>query len=163
MLTAIVQDENQKQITSPSVIVHGKTPKGEDITTELRKISDRPGNYESNYIPLLQGDYTVWLKDESQPDAHQSEASFKVEKPQLEFENPRMDEELLRNVAKAAGEGGEYFTIDHVRDIPPKIQPKEERVPRETPINLWDNWMIFTLFTVLITMEWILRKRGRMI
>ncbi len=163
VLTAIVKDENQKEITAPSVIVHGKTPKGEDFTTELRKISDRPGNYESNYIPLLQGDYTVWLKDEAQPDAHQSEASFKVEKPQLEFENPRMDEELLRNVAKAAGEGGEYFTIDHVREIPPKIQPKEERVPRETPINLWDNWMIFTLFTVLITMEWILRKRGRMI
>jgi uncharacterized membrane protein len=163
VLTAIVKDENQKEITSETVIIHGKTPKGEDFMTELRKVHDRPGNYESNYIPLLQGDYTVWLKDDNQPDVHQSEVSFKVEKPQLEFENPRMDEELLQNIAKAGGEGGQYFTIDRVREVPPKIQPKEERVPRETPINLWDNWAIFALFTVLITLEWVLRKRGRMI
>ena len=163
VLTAIVKDENQKEITADTVIVHGKTPKGEDFMTELRKVHDRPGNYESNYIPLLQGDYTVWLKDDNQPDVHQSEVSFKVEKPQLEFENPRMDEELLQNIAKAGGEGGQYFTIDRVREVPPKIQPKEERVPRETPINLWDNWAIFALFTVLITLEWVLRKRGRMI
>ena len=30
-------------------------------------------------------------------------------------------------------------------------------------IDLWDNWAVFALFTLLITMEWILRKVGRMI
>ena len=46
-----------------------------------------------------------------------------------------------------------------MREVPPKIQPKEERVPRETPINLWDNWAIFALFTILI-IRLILSKAG---
>jgi hypothetical protein len=163
VLTAIVKDENLKDLQNEKIIVRGKTPKGEDFTTELSLLHDRPGNYEGNFFPPAQGDYTVWLKDDNQPDVHQSEVSFKVEKPQLEFENPRMDEELLQNVAKAGGEGGEYVSIERATEIPPKIQPKEERVPRETPINLWDNWTMFALFTVLITLEWVLRKRGRMI
>ena len=163
ILTAIVKDENLKELTADKVVVHGKSPKGEDFTAELTRLHDRPGNYEGNFYPPAQGDYTVWLRDDLQPDARQSEVSFKVEKPQLEFENPRMDEELMQNVAKAGGDGGSYFPIDQIREVPPKIQPLEERVPRETPMNLWDNWTIFTLFTVLITMEWLLRKRGRMI
>ena len=153
ILTAIVKDENLKELTADKVVVHGKTPKGEDFTTELTRLRDRPGNYEGNFYPPAQGDYTVWLRDDLQPDARQSELNFKVEKPQLEFENPRMDEELLQNVAKAGGDGGEYFGIDRIREVPPKIQPREERVPRETPMNLWDNWTLFTLFTVLITLE----------
>ena len=98
----------------------------------------------------MTGDYSLWLRDESQPELRQSEISFKAEKPQLEFENPRMDEELLQNIAKAGGEGGAYFTIDRVREVPPKILPKNEQVPRETPMNLWDNWAVFAIFTALM-------------
>jgi uncharacterized membrane protein len=163
ILNSVVKDENHKELTSATTIVHGKNPKGEDFVVEMKRMSDRPGNYEGNYYPSMQGEYALWIKDDTQPDARQSEVTFKVEKPQLEFENPRLDEELLQNVARAGGEGGAYFTIDRLREIPPKIQPKEERIPRETAIDLWDNWMIFALFTVLITMEWLLRKRGRMI
>jgi hypothetical protein len=36
-------------------------------------------------------------------------------------------------------------------------------IPRETAFDLWSNWLVFALFTVLITLEWVLRKRGRMI
>ena len=161
IISAIVKDQDLKEVTADKVTVHGKTPKGEDFTRELTRIRDRPGNYEGDYYPVMQGDFSMWLKDDSQPDAHQSEVMFKVEKPQLEYENPKLDEELLKNMARASGDGGEYFTIDKMHDI--VIQPREETFPREKSINLWDNWVTFLIFTGLITLEWVLRKRGQML
>ena len=163
VINALVKDENLRESTLPSAAVHGKKPNGESFMFDIKGLRDRSGTYEGDYIPEMQGDYSIWMTDPSQPDAHQSEVTFKVEKPQLEFENPRLDEELLRNIAKAGGDGGDYYGIDALNTIPPKIQPREEKIPRESTIDLWDNWAVFALFTLLITMEWILRKVGRMI
>ena len=161
VVNAIVKDENLRDLTDPRVQVHGRKPNGESFTFELSALRDRPGNYEGGYNPEMQGDYAIWLRDLSQPDAHQSEVNFKVEKPQLEYEDPRLDEELLKGLAKAGGEGGDYRGIETLNDI--KIQPRMEKIPRESAIDLWDNWFIFALFTILITLEWVLRKVGRMI
>ena len=163
VLNAIIKDENHKEIVAEKIVVHGKTPKGEDFTVDLSRKRDQSGNYEGNYFPAMQGDFTLWLRDDAQPETHQSEVSFKVEKPQLEYENPRLDEELLTNISKSGGDGGEYFTIDHMNEIPARIQPMKLEVPHETSIDLWDNWFVFSLFTILITLEWVLRKRGRML
>jgi hypothetical protein len=103
----------------------------------------------------MQGDYTIWLKDSSQPDAHQS-VIFKVEKPQ-QFENPRLDEDLLKSVAKSGGDGGSISASSGQRDSA-KDPAARRKVPRETTIDLWDNWAVLLLFTLAITAEWILRK-----
>lgn len=163
VFNAVLKDENHRELTADKVLAHGKTPKGEDFVVELSRLHDRPGNYEGNYVPVLQGEFTVWLRDDAQPEARQSEVSFKVEKPQLEYENPRLDRELLENIARAGGEGGAYADIERLSEVPPKIHPLKLEIPRETVFELWDNWLVFGLFTVLITLEWILRKRGRMI
>ena len=163
VFNAVIKDENHKELTAEKALVHGKTPKGEDFTVELTRLRDRPGNYEGNYVPVLQGDYNVWLRDDAQPEVRQSEVAFKVEKPQLEYENPRLDKELLENVARAGGEGGAYVDIERLQDVPPKIHPLKLEIPRETVFELWDNWLIFGVFTLLITLEWVLRKRGRMV
>lgn len=160
-LNAILKDENLRDLTEPRVTVHGRKPNGENFTFDIGALRERPGNYEGGYNPEMVGDYLFWLKDPGQPEMHQSEVSVKVEKPQLEYEDPRLDEELLRSIAKAAGEGGEYRGIEDLNQI--KIQPRMEQIPRETQLPLWDNWFVFALFTLLITMEWILRKVGRMI
>jgi len=163
VFSAVIKDENHKELTADKALVHGKTPKGEDFTIELARLRDRPGNYEGNYVPLLQGDYSVWLRDDGQPEARQSEVSFKVEKPQLEYENPRLDKELLENLGRAGGEGGAYFDIERLQDVPAQIHPTRLEIPRETVFDLWDNWFVFGVFTLFVTLEWVLRKRGRMI
>ncbi|HEY3323348.1 MAG TPA: VWA domain-containing protein [Planctomycetota bacterium] len=163
IINAVIKDENQKELTAEKATVHGKTPKGEDFTVELTRLHDRPGNYEGNHYPTLQGDYTIWLRDEAQPEAHQSEVTFKVEKPQLEFENPRLDKELLETIARAGEDGGGYYEIDHLHDVPAKVAPIKLEIPREASFDLWDNWFTFTIFAFLITAEWLLRKKGRMI
>jgi uncharacterized membrane protein len=163
ILTAIVKDADYKNVTTDTVTVHARTPKGEEVSIPLKRLHDRAGSYDGEFYPGMEGEYSVWFKDETQPDTKFSETTFKVKKPELEFENPRLDEELLRNIAKASGEQGEYVFIDGMKSIPPKIISREERIPHDTVLDLWDNWMVFALFTALITAEWLLRKRGKMI
>jgi uncharacterized membrane protein len=163
ILNAVLKDENYHELTIDKTTAYGRTPEGEDFTIELQRLRDRPGNYEGSFFPTQQGDYSLWLKDEQQPDIRNAEMGLKVEKPQLEFENPRLDREMLENVARAAGEGGFYCDIDKLGTIPPKIPSVKLEIPRETAFDLWSNWFVFALFTVLITTEWVLRKRGRMI
>ena len=162
-LTALLKDEKFNPLTTDHVTVYVQGPKNKTQTVELKRRRDLEGNYEGTFYPNEKGDYNLWLKDEHQPEIHQSEISLKVDFPQLELENPRMHEELLRALAAAGGEGGRYVTIDRLGQIPPLISPKEENVLHEKPINLWDNWLVLALFTLLITLEWVLRKKGRMI
>jgi len=163
IVNAVLKDENYRELTTEKAIVSAKAPSGEDFLIELQRLRDRPGNYEGSFFPTLQGDFTMWLKDDQQPDVRNAELSLKVEKPQLEYENPRLDKETLENVARAAGEGGGYFEIDKLNDIPPKVRAVKLEIPREIAFDLWSNWLVFAVFTVLITLEWVLRKRGRMV
>ena len=158
-----LKDVNFRPLEDPTVTAQCETPSGERQTVELKRVADRDGAYEGHFYPSQQGNYTLWLVDRAQPDRRQSEINFRVDVPQLEMENPRMNEELLKALATAGGQGGKYFTIDRLDEIPPLVQVKEERVPREVPITLWDRWYVLLIFTLLLTAEWLLRKRGRML
>ncbi|MCW8131875.1 MAG: hypothetical protein KIS92_16125 [Planctomycetota bacterium] len=162
-ITARVKDEKFNPLTAEKVTVYMTSSKGKLQTMELDRKRDSEGEYTGVFFPSQRDDYSIWLKDDQQPDVRQSEITFKVDVPQLELDNPRMNEELLKAVAAAGGEGGKYFGINQLDKIPALIQPKEEKILHEIPINLWDNWMAMFVFTLLITLEWVLRKKGRMI
>ena len=163
VLTALVKDDKFNPLNTERVNVYIKEPNGKSQTLELARKGEFPGSYEGYFYPNIKGDYTMWLKDDRQPEVRQSEITFKVDVPQLELENPRMNEDLLRSIAAAGGPGGMYFSIDRLNEIPPLIQPKTDKVHRETSLAIWDNWAVMILFAILITLEWVLRKRGRMI
>jgi hypothetical protein len=51
IVSALVKDENLRELTDPRVQVHGKKPNGESFLFDVRSLKDRPGNYEGDYIP----------------------------------------------------------------------------------------------------------------
>jgi hypothetical protein len=89
--------------------------------------------------------------------------AFRVRRPQLELQNPRMNEELLRRMAESGGPGGEYLPPSRIGELPDRIQPNELVVPTQEQIQLFDAWPLFALFMGLILVEWIWRKRARML
>src|SRR5208283_5464247 len=78
IVSAVIKDENYKEVTVEKAVAHARNPKGEEFAVELQRLRDRPGNYEGQFFPPLQGDYTLWLKDDAQPEARQSEVALKV-------------------------------------------------------------------------------------
>jgi hypothetical protein len=89
-------------------------------------------------------------------------ASFRVDAPVNEFERVEMNEaELIRS---AEATGGKFYTPLAAETLLTDL-PKPSKVPLDTdpPIPLWNTWPVLTLFLLVITAEWVFRKRKQMV
>lgn len=88
--------------------------------------------------------------------------SFRVDPPVNEFERIEMNEpELIRAAETTHGKFYTPLTAETLlRDLPP---PSKVPLDTDPPIPLWNTWPILTLFLLLITTEWVFRKRKQMV
>jgi len=108
------------------------------------------------------GDYEVRLLPPPVLDGPTPTASFRVEAPASEFERTQMNEPELVHVAELTG--GKFYTPLAVDTLLSDL-PKPSKVPLDTdpPIPLWNAWPVLSLFVLLITTEWVFRKRRQMV
>ena len=67
------------------------------------------------------------------------------------------NEDLLKQMAQASG--GEYFREEEVAKLVHKLAPLSNGRIEESETVLWQSWFWFIPIMVLLTTEWILRKR----
>jgi hypothetical protein len=136
---------------------------GEQKPLELKKVPGSPGKFEGRLLPKSRGKFHAWLPAIGDATKKRGgECDFEVRLPQLEYEDPRMDEETLKALAEAGGKNGAFLFPDQVRKLPELITEPERKNPVVTEHPLWDNWRLFALFCLIIIVEWVLRKRVRM-
>ena len=60
-------------------------------------------------------------------------------------------------------DGGQYFAVNQVAGISDLIpdRSKTTLVPGE-PVELWDTYVLLTVLAVLLSLEWIIRKRFKL-
>jgi hypothetical protein len=89
-------------------------------------------------------------------------ASFRVDAPVNEFERIEMNEPELIRAAESTG--GKFYTPLAAETLL-KDLPKPAKVPLDTdpPIPLWNTWPVLSVFLLVITAEWVLRKRKQMV
>jgi hypothetical protein len=91
-------------------------------------------------------------------------AQFSVAPPPGELDNVQLAEDELRELAKATG--GRYYSIAEASKLfTDGVLPYGRRVAVNTdaPFPLWRTWPMLLLFTLVLTTEWIVRKRNRMV
>ena len=86
--------------------------------------------------------------------------TFRVQPRSQEFDKPALDRALLDDITRAAG--GQVFTLANFRDLPDAFKIKRVERVLEYRDELWDAPVLFGLLVVLLTSEWVLRKRSRM-
>jgi hypothetical protein len=117
------------------------------------------GSYEGVLTASTRGRHDIWLGSDTERLAFHS---FNVEIPALETRDPKLNRELLTQVARAGG--GEYFELFDVMESVDKLQGVSRSQEGRVEIDdLWDEWWILVLFTLLISTEWILRKVVRLL
>jgi hypothetical protein len=90
------------------------------------------------------------------------ETPVEVRSPRLEFESPAVDAGLLHTLAQETR--GEVVPISQAADRLKALLPSAARtIPIETVRPLWNAPFVLALFTLLITLEWIGRKRFGMV
>jgi hypothetical protein len=130
-------------------------------TVKLTRSRELPTTFEGQLARLGEGTYHGWV---SQPAFNEVPPSvdFRVEVPQRELLRRGMDRADLQLAASTSH--GRLYTLDDVDRLPAEI-PRGTPVPLETdePIPLWNRWELLTLITSLLTAEWLLRKRWKLV
>ena len=91
----------------------------------------------------------------------QKTVAIAVGRRYLEFENPDLNDELLRRIA--AESGGKYYQYHQASRLLRDIEAIASAHSEEREVSIWDTPLFFMLFLILATAEWILRKRNMLI
>jgi len=152
----------------------GRAPTSGDVVIQVERSGQGPRKLTLKLVPgtrnvfegalpqAAEGDYQVRLMPPPVLEGPIPMASFRVEAPINEFERIEMNGPELMRAAESTG--GKYYTPLTAETLL-KDLPKPSKVPLDTdpPIPLWNTWPVLTLFLVLITLEWVFRKRRQMV
>ena len=168
-LTAYVKDRSFRPETAPVqpvVLRRPSTAGGEEerIMLALRE----PGVYEKIFLAQETGDYEAWIPGTTGlSDEKISPIGFRVVVSDVERREPILDEAMLRSIAEQTG--GRYLLLPEARALLQEISSGTVEVPRQRQfISIRDEanewlWALPLVFVSLLTMEWFLRKRFRLL
>lgn len=153
-LRADVKDETLQPYVAETfeVTIEREGQNGENVA--MAAIEGQPGSFELQFRPTVLGSFRV---RPVQKIGKPVEVAFQVTAAQIEREGP-MDRAELSAIASAVG--GELL------DTPAQLLAALDRIPSRsatdtfrTPHAIWDGWATVAFLLVILSVEWLLRKR----
>jgi len=162
VLSAQVRSEDGLLTKNALVKATLKEPKGIESSLQLLYVRGTAGNYEAVFKPPTPGKYLYEISASvGGKNVGTTKVNFVVGKPMLEFEKLDLDEDFLKKIS--VGTGGSYYPLVNVSQLAQSLVEKRERLKVFREMRLWHPVVFFIIFVSLITAEWILRKRHRLI
>ncbi len=118
----------------------------------LRAVPDQPGVYRGEIVAGTPGRYRLALDDELP-----AIVDFTVEDRLVEAGETALQAELLRELAVSTGGG--FFREEQLYQLPDLVSSQSQRVLSRQSVELWTSPFYFLVVLLLLTAEWILRKR----
>ncbi len=158
-----VLDDSVLELAREGAVVTIESPETTPVRFKLdRARDDQSGRrFEGRWTPRDEGDYTVTL---TVPlvQGGQPTARFTVTTAPDEFRRVAMAADEMKKAAEVSR--GRFYTVATADQLLDGL-PVGRKVPLEVepPVPLWDTWPMLVLFAGLLAVEWILRKRAKMI
>jgi hypothetical protein len=129
----------------------------------LTRDDEGGGTLRSLSPPLEPGAYTVTLAGQDLPDAaYELRATFSVRPPpSRERTELSAEMQLLNEMSRVSG--GTFVTEERIDRVVDELRPLSEGKVIETETLLWQSYWWFGLVILLLTLEWLLRKREGML
>ncbi len=130
-------------------------------TITLSRAAKSPNVWTGELHGLRDGHYHAWVVEPSGAGSPPA-VDFHIEAPQRELQQRRLDRADLEAAARATH--GRYFPL-HEADRVPDDLPLGQPVPlaAATVVPLWTRWELLLLFAVLLSIEWLCRRRWRLV
>jgi uncharacterized membrane protein len=132
--------------------------KGDKTTHDLK--TDEQGEGVFPFLPDREGYYTARIQADLGGESLAEEVMFSVLKDTAEFEKPRVNETLLKEVSEITG--GKHHILNGRDDLSvfqfanPDVQVKSH----SRSFSLWDNWWAYGLVISFLVMDWYLRRKS---
>lgn len=156
---AQVYDENYRPVDDAEVKVNLKNKNDEQ---DLLLSAQGNGKYETTLQVLAGGDYIFTGSATRLSQTVGSDSGrFSVEPFNIEFQQTKMEEALLRRIASSSN--GQYFTPANFNELSQYIDfpPKRNIETREW--ELWNKILLMLVLILSLSIEWFIRKRKGML
>lgn len=129
-------------------------------TITLNPDPDVPGIYRGKTGGLVQGDYQVSVRASGYSEsALKARGQFVVQAPDSgEMSTTSANESLLQQMADASS--GRFLREEEMGKLPDLLSPLSNGRVVESTTLLWQSYWWFAAIVILLTIEWILRKRA---
>jgi uncharacterized membrane protein len=152
--------------TNARVRATAVAPGGARTRMQLAAVAESPGQFETIYAPEGPGDYAMIVTaSEGGKKLGEIPLTFRVGKPNLEFEKLDLDERLLRRVAEKTH--GRYYDLAVIDELVGSLvaearKGSSSRELRFYPDTAPKGWIIALLFMTALSAEWLIRKRRQL-
>jgi hypothetical protein len=158
-----VYDASNRPVDAARVRLTVKTGV-QPFETELRPLGN--GRYEGSLQVLPEGDYTFQAVAEEDGISYGTDSGrFGVGGFNLEFQDTRMNAQLMRELAQTTG--GEFLMPASIDSLPVILRRMPGFAPREMQqvhsVELWNNHYMLAILLAFLSFEWLLRKRSGML
>lgn len=155
-----VYDESQNPVSDASVSVTLTDSAGTESPHSMDPVGN--GRYELDVAALPEGTYQYEATARRDGDTLGSDqGQFSVEALRLEYQTPRADPVLMRQIASRSG-GRAYATDDGSAlsaDLNASTDFTSTTVTESTETELWHTSIFLVVILLLLAVEWTLRKR----
>ncbi len=155
-MEARVLNQDWQPSEEDSVEVRWSGPDGEIKTDSLALVPGRPGTFRGALDVERPGHHRVWIEEDG---AERASSGFEITLPSRESADPSPDPGALVELSVATG--GAHLTLAEIESLLDQFPGDEEQ--RE-PISArfddaWDRWETLLVILLLLSAEWLLRKR----
>jgi hypothetical protein len=130
----------------------------------LEPLADNPSIYEATFAANEAGAYTARVVPgvgaELESGLRPATVEFRVEPPHAERDNPTLDRPLLEELARLSN--GTVLAMSRKDKLPAAFRTHEVARPLEYRDEIWDAPLVCGAVMLLLTLEWVLRKKYRM-
>jgi len=129
-------------------------------TVSLTPDGDVPGIYRGRVAALPEGEYEVSVRAAGYSDAAlKARSRFVVLPPESgEMTQTSANETLLKQIAAASG--GDYLREEELYRLTELLSPLSSGRVVESDTQIWQSYWWFAAIVILLTAEWVLRKRA---
>jgi hypothetical protein len=131
----------------------------------FEKAADDPSLLTATFPAAQAGAYSLRIVPTTAAtagsDIRASTTTFRVEPPKREIDEPSLNRPLLAELARLTG--GRVFDVADVRELDAAIPMREVTRTLETRDELWDAPLFYVTIVTCLTIEWLLRKKYRMV
>ncbi|MEA3212526.1 MAG: hypothetical protein QOE70_5583 [Chthoniobacter sp.] len=154
-----LRDSDNKPVTNASVDAVLYRDGKKVATIRLTPDDNAGGLFRGKTAGLEPGSYEVAIESIAIPSNElKARAEFKVEARETgELTQLSLNEDLLRQMSAASG--GQYLREEDIGRLPDLLAPMSQGRIVESDTVLWQSYWWFVPIILLLTLEWIIRKR----
>mgnify|MGYP003949064241 FL=1 len=162
-INARLKEQNFEWLIAEEVKGQLVLPGEEPSEISFAPLNGQPGVYEATIVAAKEGSYSVFVElPEDGSGKVKIDSSFTVTLPLKEIKDTWLDRNKLMDLAKLSGTA--YLNPDNLQGLPSMIPDMTRKLAFESPpFPLWDNRILFIILVALLTLEWSLRKKYKLL